>query len=93
MNAGGNDDRSYQDRLFLQVPEWVDDPAGLSPLIGIVMTTSGCPVMEHRNPMERFHLPFATLEETIFGMVSMYLLVQHYRYQDGKPTDGRSTGL
>jgi hypothetical protein len=66
---------------------------GLSPLIGIIMTTSGCPVMEHLKPMVRFHLPFATLEETIFRMVSMYLLVQYYRHQEGKPTEWTLDGL
>jgi hypothetical protein len=66
---------------------------GLSPLIGIIMTTSGCPVMEHLKPMVRFHLPFATLEETIFRMVSMYLMVQHYRNQDGKPAEWTLDGL
>jgi hypothetical protein len=56
---------------------------GLSPLIGIVMTTSGCPIMEHLKPMVRFHLPFASLEETIFRMASMYLMVQYFQKQDG----------
>ncbi len=66
---------------------------GLSPLIGIIMTTSGCPVMSHLKPMVRFHLPFATLEETIFRMVSMHLLVQYYRHQDGKPVNWTLDGL
>jgi hypothetical protein len=42
---------------------------GLSPLLGIIMTTSGCPVMEQLKPMVRFHLPFASLDETIFRAV------------------------
>jgi hypothetical protein len=66
---------------------------GLSPLIGIIMTTSGCPVMEHLKPMVRFHLPFASLDETVFRMVSMHLLVQYYRNQDGKKVDLRLDGL
>jgi hypothetical protein len=66
---------------------------GLSPLIGIIMTTSGCPIMEHLKPMVRFHLPFASLEETIFRMVSMYLMVQHYRHEDGKTVDWTLDGL
>jgi len=66
---------------------------GLSPLIGIIMTTSGCPVMEHLKPMVRFHLPFATLEETIFRMVSMHLLVQYYRHHDGKQAEWTLDGL
>ena len=66
---------------------------GLSPLLGIIMTTSGCPVMEQLKPMVRFHLPFASLDETIFRMVSMYLFVQYYRNQDGKPAEWNLDGL
>jgi len=66
---------------------------GLSPLIGIVMTTSGCPIMDHLKPMVRFHLPFASLDETVFRMVSMHLLVQYYRNQDGLTTEWRLDGL
>jgi metal-sulfur cluster biosynthetic enzyme len=57
---------------------------GLSPLLGIIMTTSGCPIMEPLKPMVRYHLPFASLEETIFRMVSMYLMAQYLRSQSGK---------
>jgi len=66
---------------------------GLSPLIGIIMTTSGCPILEHLKPMVRFHLPFASLDETVFRMVSMHLLVQYYRNQDGLSTEWRLDGL
>lgn len=66
---------------------------GLSPLIGIVMTASGCPIMEHLKPMVRFHLPFASLEETIFRMVSMHLMVQYYCNQEGKPAAWGLDGL
>jgi hypothetical protein len=55
---------------------------GLSPLVGIIMTTSGCPIMDHLKPMVRFHLPFASLEETIFRMASMYLMAQYFQKQD-----------
>ncbi len=66
---------------------------GLSPLVGIIMTTSGCPVMERLKPMVRFHLPFATLEETIFRMVSMYLVAQYFRKQNGRPAEWNLEGL
>jgi len=56
---------------------------GLSPLIGIIMTTSGCPIMDHLKPMVRFHLPFASLDETIFRMAAMYLVAQYFQKQDG----------
>ncbi len=79
------EDRSYAKDTTIQ--------QGLSPLIGIIMTTSGCPILEHLKPMVRFHLPFASLDETVFRMVSMYLLVQYYRKQDGQKVDGGLDGL
>jgi len=66
---------------------------GLSPLLGIIMTTSGCPIMEQLKPMVRFHLPFASLEDTIFRMVSMYLVAQHLRHRDGKSAAWTLDGL
>lgn len=66
---------------------------GLSSLLGIIMTTSGCPVMEPLKPMVRFHLPFASLEETIFRMVSMYLVAQYLRQQAGKTAAWSLEGL
>jgi hypothetical protein len=66
---------------------------GLSPLLGIIMTTSGCPIMEQLKPMVRFHLPFASLDETIFRGVTMYLLSQYFRHQDGKDAAWSLDGL
>ncbi len=66
---------------------------GLSPLLGIIMTTSGCPVMEQLKPMVRFHLPFASLDETIFRGVTMFLTAQYFRHQDGKTAAWSIDGL
>jgi hypothetical protein len=66
---------------------------GVSPLLGIIMTTSGCPIMEQLKPMVRFHLPFASLEETIFRMVSMHLVAQYLRHQAGKSSEWNLNGL
>jgi hypothetical protein len=79
------DERTFSKQLMIQ--------HGLSPLVGIIMTTSGCPVMEYLKPMVRFHLPFASLDETVFRMVCMYLMVQYYRNQDGKPAEWNIDGL
>lgn len=68
-------------------------PHGLSPLLGIIMTTSGCPVMEPLKPMVRYHLPFASLEETVFRMVSMYLVGQFLRNHEGKTAEWSVDGL
>lgn len=66
---------------------------GLSPLLGIIMTTSGCPIMERLKPMVRFHLPFASITETIFRMVSMYLVAQYLRQREGLPPHWDPEGL
>lgn len=66
---------------------------GLSSLIGIIMVTSGCRPMERLKPMVRFHLPFASLEETIFRTTSMHLIAQYLRQQHGKAADFSLAGL
>lgn len=66
---------------------------GLTPLLGIIMTTTGCPVMGQLRPMVRFHLPFASLTETIFRMASMYLMAQFLRSREGKSAEWSLDGL
>jgi len=60
---------------------------GLGSLLGIYMVTCGCPRMEVLKPMVRFHLPFATLEETVFRSVSTYLLGQYFSMKHGRSAD------
>lgn len=60
---------------------------GLSSLLGIYMVTSGCPVMEKLKPLVRYHLPFATLHETVVRVTSMYLLIQYFLKRRGKKPD------
>jgi hypothetical protein len=60
---------------------------GISSLMGIYMVTSGCPIMDKLRPMVYTHLPFSTLEETIYRAVSMYLLAQYFREQEGRTAD------
>jgi len=79
------EERSYSKETTVQ--------GGLSPLLGIIMTTSGCPIMEQLKPMVRFHLPFASLDETIFRGVTMFLLSQYFRQQDGKDATWSLEGL
>lgn len=66
---------------------------GLTPLLGIIMTTSGCPVMEQLKPMVRFHLPFASLTETVFRMSTMFLMAQFLRVLEGKSAVWSLDGL
>jgi hypothetical protein len=60
---------------------------GLSSLIGIYMVTGGCPIMEKLKPMVRYHLPFAYKDETIYRVLSMYLLAQYFLYKKDRSPD------
>ncbi len=51
------------------------------------MVTSGCPVMDKLRPMVRFHLPFASIEETTYRSLSMYLFAQYFLKAQGKIPD------
>ncbi len=60
---------------------------GLFSIFGIIMATSNCPVMNFFRPMARFHLPFSTIQETVFRSTSIYLLGQYFEYKRGKIPD------
>jgi hypothetical protein len=60
---------------------------GLFSLIGIIMATSNCPVMSLFKPMARFHLPFATIQESMVRTTSFYLLRQYFQYKRGSVPD------
>lgn len=66
---------------------------GLFSIFGIVMATSNCPIMNFFKPMARFHLPFSTVEETIFRSSSIYLLRQYFEYKKGLIPDLELTKL
>ncbi|MCG8571855.1 MAG: hypothetical protein MJB14_17100 [Spirochaetes bacterium] len=60
---------------------------GLRSILGIYLATSGCPHMQILKPMARFHLPFASMEETIYRHVGNYLISQYYQFLEGKKPD------
>jgi len=71
--------RQYYKKDSLQV--------GVSSFIGILMVTSGCPIMGKLKPMVKFHLPFASLEETEYRVLSMYMLAQYFLWKRGNKPD------
>jgi len=99
INEAFKESYSYEDvsiSVFTEERTYSKDTSlqeGLSALLGIVMVTSGCPVMEYLKPMVRFHLPFATLIETVFRMSSMYFMSQFFLGLKGKPVDLSLEGL
>lgn len=72
-------ERSYIKNTSLQ--------QGVSSLLGLYMVTSGCPVLGKLKPMARHHLPFATLEETSYRALSMFLLAQYFTNKRGGEPD------
>jgi len=76
------EDRTYKKRTTVE--------EGLSGLMGLVMVTSGCPVLDYLRPMARFHSPFASPIEVSIRSLSMYILAQ---YIFNKNTDSNSINI
>jgi hypothetical protein len=74
-----SESREYHKRASVHV--------GISSLMGLYMVTSGCPIMDKLRPMVYTHLPFSSLEETIYRAISAYLLAQFFREQQGQTPD------
>jgi len=73
------ENRTYTKKTSLQ--------SGVSSMMGILMVSSGCPIMGKLKPMLHFHLPFASLEETQFRALSFYLLSQYVSWKRGRNPD------
>lgn len=65
----------------------------LRSLMGLLSASSDCPRIEFLKPMAHYHLPFSSREETVYRVVSTYLLAQYFRRQQGKRADAGLEGL
>lgn len=65
----------------------------LSSLFGIIMSTSGCPILDQLRPLVNTHLPFATIKESLYRSVSMYLTAQFFRMRNDLEPDFSLEGL
>jgi hypothetical protein len=70
-----------------------DLQTALRSLIGLVMPTSGCPILGRLGGLARFHLPFADHDETVFRVVGGYLVEQYLVQVDGGQPDWALTGI
>lgn len=77
--------RLYRKRAPMQI--------GVSGLFGLVMATSGCPVLDKMRPMVFTHLPFPSLQETMYRAMSMFLLGQFFIAKKGGKPDWTLEGL
>ena len=62
-------------------------------LLGVIMATSGCPILNRLKPMARNHLPFATDTEFVLRSVSMYVLREFFKQREGLVPDWELTAL
>jgi hypothetical protein len=87
-----------QARVEVTVPERMyvkdcDVQTGLRSLLGLIMATSSCPTLAQFRGLAAVHLPFATLEETLFRAAGAYLLKQYYLGKNGGVPDVEMRGL
>lgn len=78
-------DRTYMKHVAIQ--------DALSSLMGIVMVTSGCPILDKLRPLVRNHLPFATIKENLFRVISMYFMAQYMKQRAGLEPEWSLDGL
>lgn len=60
---------------------------GIKSVVGLCMTAAGCPILDSMRPMLRAHLPFPSMGESVYRLVSMYLLAQYFLHREGKTPD------
>lgn len=70
-----------------------DLQSGLKALLGLVMASSACPVLGRLRSQALFHLPFASVEETLYRTVGDYLIKQYFVMRDGGEPDFALQGL
>jgi hypothetical protein len=65
----------------------------LKSLFGLIMASGPCPILSRLKPLAHFHLPFATLQETIHRLVGTYLINQYLAHSDGELADWDLQGI
>ena len=78
-------ERNYVKTLSLQ--------EGIFSLFGLIMPFTACPYTQFLRPMAKYHLPFATPQETLVRSVSFYLLRQYFVAKNGGQPDIKLTEL
>ncbi len=65
----------------------------LSSLMGFMIAVSDCPHTRFFKPMARYHLPFASSDETIYRATSTFLLAQYLLHKEDIQTEFNFNGL
>ncbi len=78
------------DRTYVKETDVQD---ALRSLMGLCLATGGCPVLARMRGPARMHMPFASLDETVFRMVGAYLIGQYMTSRQGGIPDWDLAGL
>lgn len=70
-----------------------DMQTGINSMLGLLMATSGCPVVGKLRSMASFHLPYSSFVETIYRTLGAYLIKQYFIQQEGGDPDWTLQGL
>lgn len=70
-----------------------DAQTGLRSLTGLIMSTSGCPLLSQLRVLAEMHLPFATLEESTFRICGAYLVREYLQMKSGVKPDWEMANL
>lgn len=70
-----------------------DMQSALKSLFGLIMASSPCPILSRLRPLAHFHLPFASLQETIHRLVGTYLINQYMHLREGEKADWELRGV
>jgi hypothetical protein len=66
---------------------------GISSLMGLLIAGSSCPLTHFFKPMARFHLPFASKDETLWRAAATFLLARYFAKGGLKKSDINLDGL
>lgn len=70
-----------------------DAQTGLRALLGLIMSTSACPILSQMRVLATMHLPFASMQEITFRFCGAFLIRQFLESKDGRVPDWEMTGL
>lgn len=59
----------------------------LSSVVALIMATSGCPILGRMRGLARTHLPFSSIDETLFRIAGAYLIKQLIVKREGGEPD------
>ena len=60
-----------------------DTQTALSALMGLILATSGCPILGRMRPLAQMHMPFPTPTDMVYRIASMHLLSCFLRGEPG----------